>query len=87
MGLGEAERAKPLAAGRGPGRWLGAGCAVIPSLPPSPPCHPGAGGGTSQCPSAPQGRLLHPAPSAKPAAQLKLCLVNYSAAALAALAC
>lgn len=78
MGLEEAEPAKPLASGCGLGVRPGAGSATI-TMPSFPPCHSGGtdavalgrDSGCTQCP--PQNRPLS-------SWQLKLCLVNYSAA-------
>lgn len=59
------------------------GAGWVQAVPSSPPCRPGAGGGTSRCPDAPgdSGCTQRP-PQNRPLSNslLKLCLVNYSAA-------
>lgn len=68
-GMREGERAKPSAASRDPGAL--AGCRLCPPHAPLPPCHPGAGGGTSLCPNALRpgaGTAAAPVPPPKRAA-------------------
>lgn len=78
-GMREGERAKPSAASRDPGAL--AGCRLCPPRAPLPPCHPGAGGGTSLCPNALRpgaGTAAAPVPPPKRAARRLVVKVKLS---------